>query len=88
MELTKDKTEILNVYCKGKLQIKFSREQRIYFSTFDSISIFDNKTSNNRISRPHESSEKQIRPGHFLKSTSKTLKIFTMRFFLVNFNLF
>ena len=54
MELTKDKTEILNVYCKGKLQIKFSREQRIYFSTFDSISIFDNKTSNNRISRPHE----------------------------------
>ena len=54
MELTKDKTEILNVYCKGRLQIKFSREQKIYFSTYDSFSIFDNKTSHNRISRLHE----------------------------------
>ena len=54
MELTKDKTEILNVCCKGKLQIKFSREQKIYFSTYDSISTFDNKTSNNRVSRLDE----------------------------------
>ena len=34
------------------------------------------------------SSWKQISLRHFLKSTSKILKIFTMRPFLVNFNLF
>ena len=35
-----------------------------------------------------KNSEKQISLGQFLKSTSKILKIFTMRHFLVNFNLF